>query len=128
MASWAQYIENLEKTNNVNQSAIIGKDGVVWAATTGLTLSTEEIKKISAGFAQSHILESEGAFRLAGENYYLIRIDNSDRIIGRKTGGGCSVCATKTAMVFGIYKDPIQPGQCNFEIEKVARFLKEQNY
>jgi profilin len=42
--------------------------------------------------------------------------------------GGVTVKKTGLAMVFGIYDEPVAPGECNTIVEKLGDYLVEQGY
>lgn len=40
--------------------------------------------------------------------------------------GGVTIKKTGQALVFGIYDEPVTPGQCNLIVEKLGDYLVEQ--
>lgn len=41
---------------------------------------------------------------------------------------GLAICKTNKAVLFGFYDDKIQPGQCTVVVEKLAEYLRSNNY
>ena len=40
--------------------------------------------------------------------------------------GGVTIKKTGQALVFGIYEEPVAPGQCNMVVEKLGDYLVDQ--
>lgn len=40
--------------------------------------------------------------------------------------GGVTIKKTGQAIVFGIYEEPVTPGQCNMVVERLGDYLAEQ--
>lgn len=40
--------------------------------------------------------------------------------------GGITVKKTGQALIFGIYEEPMNPGQCNLVVERLGDYLLEQ--
>ncbi|CAD5335066.1 unnamed protein product [Arabidopsis thaliana] len=46
-------------------------------------------------------------------------------IRGKKGAGGVTIKKTTLALVFGIYDEPMTPGQCNMVVENLGEYLIE---
>ncbi|KAF2612131.1 hypothetical protein F2Q70_00007922 [Brassica cretica] len=44
---------------------------------------------------------------------------------GKKGAGGVTIKKTTQALVFGIYEEPVTPGQCNMVVERLGDYLIE---
>ena len=42
--------------------------------------------------------------------------------------GGVTIKKTQLAMVFGIYDEPVTPGECNTIVEKLGDYLLDQGF
>lgn len=40
--------------------------------------------------------------------------------------GGITIKKTSQALVFGIYEEPVTPGQCNMVVERLGDYLVDQ--
>ncbi len=45
---------------------------------------------------------------------------------GLQGQGGVTVKKTNSALVFGIYDEPVSPGECNIVVERLGDYLVEQ--
>ncbi|KAA0203806.1 hypothetical protein HAZT_HAZT008628 [Hyalella azteca] len=64
---------------------------------------------------------------IAGTRFvYLSGTDETLR--GKKNTVGVHVAKTKTAIIIGVYEEPIQPGQCAVTVESLADYLRGVNY
>ena len=41
--------------------------------------------------------------------------------------GGITIKKTGQSMVFGLYEEPVTPGQCNMVVERLGDYLVEQD-
>lgn len=124
-AKWQAYIDDaLMRTGQIAEAAIYGVDGVKWAASKGLTVSTLEISRLVACLTGDSAAVMKGGVRIGGQNYIFLRSEEGRSIYGRK-GANAGVCIVKTkqAILIGLYGSGIQPGNCNAVIEKLADYL-----
>ncbi|KIY94673.1 hypothetical protein MNEG_13289 [Monoraphidium neglectum] len=49
-------------------------------------------------------------------------------IRGKSKGGGLCVKRTNTALVIGVYDEPVAPGDCNVVVENLGDYLKSMEY
>lgn len=45
-----------------------------------------------------------------------------------KGSGGVTIKKTNCALVFGIYDEPVTPGECNMIVERLGDYLIDQSY
>ena len=150
--SWAELINNFlinyqTKYRNIyknvlTEAVIVGLDGIVWAKTSGVEISKNEIDKLNEFF--------KGLFVpfiiLGGKKYLIIHYEKSGIIYLKRLGYGlerigigATVAKTQKAYIIGIYDYnkqyiyngrslPQCVGMCNTVVEEFANFLKAKNY
>ncbi|KAL2928984.1 Profilin [Bienertia sinuspersici] len=84
-----------------------------------------EIESIMKEFDEPNTLAPTGLF-LGGEKYMVIQGEPGAVIRGKKGPGGVCVKKTNQALIFGIYDEPVTPGQCNMIVERLGDYLVEQ--
>ncbi|URE39345.1 hypothetical protein MUK42_14546 [Musa troglodytarum] len=114
--SWQTYVdEHLMceiEGHHLTAAAIVGEDGSVWAQ--------------SASFPQEPgTLAPIGLF-LGSTKYMVIQGEPGAVIRGKKGSGGITVKKTGQALIFGIYDEPMTPGQCNMVVERLGDYLIDQ--
>ncbi|KAJ0266950.1 Profilin-3 [Hirschfeldia incana] len=125
--SWQTYVdEHLMcdvEGNSLTSAAILGQDGSVWAQSANFP-QPEEIKGINNDFAEPGTLAPTGLF-IGGTKYMVIQGEPNAVIRGKKGAGGVTIKKTTQALVFGIYEEPMTPGQCNMVVERLGDYLIE---
>ncbi|CAN4115629.1 unnamed protein product [Withania somnifera] len=132
--SWQTYVDDHlmceieNSSNHLSSAAILGYDGSVWAQSPNFpTFKAEEITNIMKDFEEPGHLAPTGLF-LAGTKYMVIQGEPGAVIRGKKGSGGITIKKTGQALIFGIYEEPVTPGQCNMVIEKNGDYLVDQGY
>ncbi|KAF7144115.1 hypothetical protein RHSIM_Rhsim05G0027800 [Rhododendron simsii] len=97
-------------------ASIIGLDG---------SFKPDEITGIITDFAEPGHLAPTG-LHLGGVKYMVIQGEPGAVIRGKKGSGGITIKKTGQALVFGIYEEPVTPGQCNMVVERLGDFLIDQ--
>lgn len=87
-------------------------------------MKPEEITGINNDFAEPGTLAPTGLF-IGGTKYMVIQGEPNAVIRGKKGAGGVTIKKTTQAMVFGIYEEPMTPGQCNMVVERLGDYLIE---
>ncbi|ONK69775.1 uncharacterized protein A4U43_C05F26590 [Asparagus officinalis] len=128
--SWQNYIDEHLMANIDGQyltsSAIVGLDGSVWAQSANFPqFKPEEITGIVNDFNEPGSLAPTGLF-LGGVKYMVIQGEPGAVIRGKKGSGGITIKKTNQALIFGIYDEPMTPGQCNMVVERMGDYLVEQ--
>lgn len=85
----------------------------------------EEIAGIMKDFDQPGHLAPTG-LHLGGTKYMVIQGEAGAVIRGKKGSGGVTIKKTGQALVFGIYEEPVTPGQCNMIVERLGDYLIDQ--
>ncbi|XP_074273740.1 profilin-1-like [Silene latifolia] len=130
--SWQTYVDDhlmcdIEGTgNHLTAAAILGTDGSVWAQSTSFPeLKPNEIAGIIKEFDEPNTLAPTGLY-MGGEKYMVIQGEPTVVIRGKKGTGGVCIKKTGQAMLFGIYEEPVNPGQCNLVVERLGDYLVDQ--
>lgn len=135
--SWDSYVEHLmvdlPQGGKLASAAIIGQDGGVWAQSSDFPAVTpEQVASIMAGFSSiekvGHAGELGGTGIRLGEDKFQVAPGDESVIRGKSQGGGCCIKKTATALIVGIYKEPVQPGDCNVIVENLGDYLAGQQY
>nr|QEQ43417.1 profilin [Solanum melongena] len=87
----------------------------------------EEITNIMKDFDEPGFLAPTGLF-LGGTKYMVIQGEPGAVIRGKKGSSGITIKKTGQALIFGIYEEPVTPGQCNMVVEKIGDYLVDQGY
>ncbi|GMI86080.1 profilin 5 [Hibiscus trionum] len=129
--SWQTYVDEhlmceLENGNHLTSAAILGLDGTVWAQSSAFPkFKPEEIKAILKDFDEPGSLAPTG-LHLGGAKYMVIQGEPGAVVRGKKGAGGVTVKKTAAALIFGIYEEPVTPGQCNMVVERLGDYLVDQ--
>ncbi|KAJ7130875.1 profilin [Mycena filopes] len=125
--SWQSYVDtNLVGSGKISKAAILGKQGGVWAASAGYTLSTEEQKAVVAAFQNLESVQASG-LRLAGVKFFTTKSDERS-IYGKKGGDGYIIVQTKQAILVCEYTPPVQAPEAAKTAEDLADYLIGVNY
>ncbi|KAF8027607.1 hypothetical protein BT93_E0500 [Corymbia citriodora subsp. variegata] len=126
--SWQAYVdEHLLVDIELAAAAIVGQDGSVWAQSSAFPqFKPEEITAIMGDFAEPGSLAPTG-LHLGGTKYMVIQGEAGAVIRGKKGAGGITVKKTNQALIFGIYEEPVTPGQCNMVVERLGDYLIDQD-
>eukprot|EP00689_Sawyeria_marylandensis_P000894 EC820375.1.p1 GENE.EC820375.1~~EC820375.1.p1 ORF type:complete len:127 (+),score=69.28 EC820375.1:44-424(+) len=125
MSGWEAYINMLIDSKFCTKAGIFGLDGKEWAKTKDWAIKQEEIDYISAILTgkEKNIKESP---KILGEKCIILKQDE-DSIYAKKGKSGFCATKTKLGFIIGWYDDPIVPGRCNLQVQKVCDYLKEKN-
>ncbi|GMI97767.1 profilin 4 [Hibiscus trionum] len=130
--SWQSYVDehlmcDIEGQNQrLTAAAIIGHDGSVWAKSEKFPdLKGTEIGDIMKDFDSPGHLAPTG-LHLGGVKYMVIQGEPGAVIRGKKGAGGITIKKTAQALIFGIYDEPVTPGQCNLVVERLGDYLADQ--
>ncbi|KAF3659771.1 Profilin-1 [Capsicum annuum] len=130
--SWQTYVDDHLMVDleggHLSAAAILGFDGSVWAQSSDFPkFKPEEITNIMKDFDEPGFLAPTGLF-LGGTKYMVIQGEPGAVIRGKKGSGGITIRKTGQALIFGIYEEPVTPGQCNMVVEKIGDYLADQGY
>ncbi|XP_020105274.1 profilin-3 [Ananas comosus] len=128
--SWQTYVDEHLMCDidgqHLTAAAIVGHDGSVWAQSASFPqFKPEEITNIMKDFDEPGSLAPTGLF-LGSTKYMVIQGEPGAVIRGKKGSGGITVKKTNQALIFGIYDEPMTPGQCNMVVERLGDYLLEQ--
>eukprot|EP01062_Namystynia_karyoxenos_P075987 TRINITY_DN7392_c0_g1_i2.p1 TRINITY_DN7392_c0_g1~~TRINITY_DN7392_c0_g1_i2.p1 ORF type:complete len:131 (+),score=49.51 TRINITY_DN7392_c0_g1_i2:83-475(+) len=129
--AWQQYVdETLCGGGKVDQGALLGTDGSIWAKSASLNLSQEEATAIAGGMgeASGDYFKSSGIY-IAGEKYMCLRFDNEEGLLyGKKGPAGCTIARSGQCLVIGVYGEGKVAGDCNVATEGLKDYLISVGY
>jgi len=108
-------------TGKIDKALIVGHSGGIWAATTGLKPSAEELAAIVKGFVSPSQIQASG-IRIEGQKYFAVSA-NERTIQGKKGGDGLVAVKTKQAVLVALYVAPNQAPEATTIVEKLADYL-----
>ncbi|KAJ4832757.1 Profilin-3 [Turnera subulata] len=129
--SWQTYVDEhlmceIDNGGHLTAAAIIGHDGSVWAKSTSFPeFKADEVNGIMKDFDEPGYLAPTG-LHLGGAKYMVIQGEPGAVIRGKKGAGGITIKKTGQALVFGLYDEPVTPGQCNMVVERLGDYLVDQ--
>ncbi|URE39347.1 hypothetical protein MUK42_14546 [Musa troglodytarum] len=132
--SWQTYVdEHLMceiEGHHLTAAAIVGEDGSVWAQSASFPQVSIHPDRIVEAFDdlmswEPGTLAPIGLF-LGSTKYMVIQGEPGAVIRGKKGSGGITVKKTGQALIFGIYDEPMTPGQCNMVVERLGDYLIDQ--
>ncbi|CAL9178887.1 unnamed protein product [Musa hybrid cultivar] len=130
--SWQTYVDDHLMCDidgqRLTAASIVGHDGSVWAQSELFPqYKPEEISAIMKDFDEPGSLAPTGLY-LGGTKYMVIQGEPGAVIRGKKGSGGVTVKKTNMALIFGIYEEPMTPGQCNMVVERLGDYLFDQGF
>ncbi|CAM0912807.1 unnamed protein product [Alopecurus aequalis] len=128
--SWQSYVDDHLMCEidgqHLTAAAIVGHDGSIWAQSPDFPqFKPQEIEGIIKDFDEPGHLAPTGLY-LGGVKYMVIQGEPTVVIRGKKGTGGITIKKTGLAFIFGIYDEPMTPGQCNMIVERLGDYLIEQ--
>jgi profilin len=139
--SWDGYVEalmvELPKGGFLKSCAIVGQDGGVWAKSADFpNVSTAQVQALMGGFKSYEDVGHAGELGSTGIVFgsddatvkYQVAPGDETVLRGKSKGGGCCIKKTATALVIGIYEEPVQPGDCNVVVENLGDYLSQSGY
>ncbi|XP_019199356.1 PREDICTED: profilin-like [Ipomoea nil] len=130
--SWQTYVdEHLMcdiEGNKLSAAAILGLDGSVWAQSANFPqISPAEITSILKDFDEPGSLAPTG-MHISGAKYMVIQGEPGVVVRGKKGPGGICIKKTTQCLLFGLYDEPMTPGQCNLVVERLGDYLVDQGF
>lgn len=124
---------DLPHGGKLSSAAIVGQDGGVWAQSEGFpAITPDQIAAIMAGFASyeksGHAGELGSTGIKLGEEKFQVVPGDDTVLRGKSKGGGCTVRRSTTALVIGIWAEPVTPGDCNVIVENLGDYLVGLGY
>ncbi|KAI4330654.1 hypothetical protein MLD38_028922 [Melastoma candidum] len=111
--------------NRFTAAVIIGHDDSIWAQWSAFPqFKPSEISAIMMDFEEPGSLAPTGLL-VAGTKYMVIQ-GEAGAVIRGKVFCSSSSYLTTNMMIFGIYKEPLMPGQCHMVVERLMDCLIEQ--
>jgi len=76
-------------------------------------------------FAEPGSLAPTGLY-IGGTKYMVIQGEPGAVIRGKKGSAGVTIKKTTCALIFGLYDEPVTPGECNMIVERLGDYLIDQ--
>eukprot|EP00850_Spirogloea_muscicola_P017477 SM000151S01465 [mRNA] locus=s151:76933:77716:+ [translate_table: standard] len=130
--SWQSYVDDhlmcdLPGGGMLTSAAILGHDGVVWAKSDKFPdVTAAEVSAIMGEFNNPGHLATTGLY-LGGVKYMMVAGEAGAVLRGKMGAGGTTVKKTSSALIIGIYDEPVTPGDCNVCVENLGDYLIGQN-
>ncbi|KAH9618966.1 hypothetical protein KSS87_020302 [Heliosperma pusillum] len=130
--SWQGYVDDHlmcdVEGHTLTSAAIYGLDGSLWAKSEKFPeLKSEEITAVLEDFITPGHLAPTG-LHLGGSKYMVIQGEPGAVIRGKKGPGGACIKKTGQCVLFGIYDEPMNPGQCNLVVERLGDYLIDNGF
>ncbi|CAH1245394.1 PFN4 [Branchiostoma lanceolatum] len=130
--SWQSYIDqSLLGTGQVAKAAIHGLDGSAWATSNGFKVTADQVLKIVNAFNSGTLAEFYTSGLFIGDeadNKFKFLRQNENSLYVKKGEGGACIFKTKQCLIFGIYTEGMQAGNCNNVVEKLGDYLIGSGY
>ncbi|XP_068303812.1 profilin-like [Pyrus communis] len=127
--SWQVYVDDHLMCDidghHLTVAAFLGRGVSVWYQSICWAFKLEEITTIIKDFDEPGSIAPIG-LHLGGTKYMVIQGEGEAMICGKKGSSGFTVKKTGQALVFGIYEEPLTPGQCNIIVERLGDYLIDQ--
>eukprot|EP00475_Leptophrys_vorax_P030436 TRINITY_DN455_c0_g1_i2.p2 TRINITY_DN455_c0_g1~~TRINITY_DN455_c0_g1_i2.p2 ORF type:complete len:141 (+),score=24.95 TRINITY_DN455_c0_g1_i2:166-588(+) len=134
--SWQSYVDDhlmcaLPHGGALKTAAIVGQDGAVWAQSAAFpAITPAQVAAIVEGFDEAGKLAEKGLW-IGDEKFMVVQGDPGVVIRGRnkeekeknRKVGGCCIKKTTSALVFGIFEEPVTPGDTNVVVENLGDYL-----
>ncbi|CEG75891.1 hypothetical protein RMATCC62417_10865 [Rhizopus microsporus] len=125
--NWQKYINELVKTQQVAEAAIIElKTGEVLASTSGLNLLPSEAAGIAVLSRDYNHVFAQGV-RVAGITYMGLKADATS-IYGKRGTTGVTIAKSNHVVVVGTYTDGMKPESSEKAIEQLAAQLIQSGH
>nr|GMD54276.1 profilin-4 [Ipomoea batatas] len=125
----AMAVEGKMSSCDEEEDAVVEIGIVVVAVELLMTarLNPQEISAIMKDFDEPGSLAPTG-LHLGGAKYMVIQGEPGAVIRGKKGPGGICIKKTSQCLLFGMYDEPMTPGQCNMVVERLGDYLVDQGY
>jgi len=125
--SWQHYVDKqLMGTGLITKAVISGHDGTIWAKSSNIEPSREELAKMASSLPDYAPLQMSGV-HLGGEKF--IFLSGTDKVIRcKKNKQGMHCMKTLQAMLVAVYEEPVQSPQVAAVVEGLGDYLISQSY
>ncbi|CAF2156767.1 unnamed protein product [Brassica rapa] len=136
--SWQTYVdEHLMcdvgdgQGHHLTSAAIIGLDGSVWAQSANfpqvtLCLLLDHAYETMDTLSLNYFFAFSYTFNGQIYNHLISGVRNLVSKL-KNVISGITIKKTGQSMVFGLYEEPVTPGQCNMVVERLGDYLIEQD-
>lgn len=125
--SWQGFVDlTLVGSGKLDQAAIAGFDGSIWAKSDGFVATQHEIIDIHRGFSDQGFIRGNGVI-LNGQKYLVIKVDDRS-IHGRKGPTGVICAKTRQSIIIGTYSSAQQQSLAALTVEQFADYQRDEGY
>lgn len=130
--SWQQYVDDQIVAKIDCKTAAMGSlaDGSLWGhfeTAPQFAITADELKTIVTNMRSGPEYFQANGIRLGGEKFICLSAEEK-LLRGRKGTSSMAVVATQTCVIAAVAKDGFSAGQLNTVVEKLADYLKTNNY
>jgi len=130
--SWQAYVDDqICKQVSCKFACIAGlANGQIWAQqaeSSDVKVGEDEIKTIATKIMSDPDNFTQCGIMLGGEKYICISAEKG-LVRGRKNKNALCIVATNTCLLVAVCKDGGSPGQLNNVVEKLADYLRQNQY
>jgi len=125
--SWQNYVDKqLMGAGLVLKAVIAGHDGTVWAKSTNIEPTRDELVKLASSFSDQSSLTMSGVY-MGGEKF--IYLSGTDKVIRCKKGKtGMHCMKTLQAVLVAVFEEPVQHPQVSSVVETLGDYLISMTY
>lgn len=126
MNSWQSYVDLNLVGAGLEQAAIIGYDGQVWACSAGFYPTVEEVTVLHALF-DLPLSALRYGFMLGGSKYFTLSVLGTS-LHGRCGSSGCVCIKTPEELLIGVYDESLHCNKAMRIVETFADYLRILNF
>lgn len=126
--SWQTYVDDhlladLPSGGKLTHAAILGHDGGVWAQSPEFPeVDAQQMTDLLAGVEDPGKLATTG-IKLGQAKYFLIPSEPGSVLRGRFKSDGVIIKKTNSALVVGVYAEPVTGGEASVRVEDLGDYL-----
>ena len=121
IVTWDNYIQDMLRSGNICQAAILTLEGDTLASTDGYVISVEECQRLAAAVANPYPYRHSG-ITVCSHNYK-IHLSDGRAIMAKSFGRGCTICRTSRLLIIGIHDQSMCPNTCNEIVMMLGDFF-----
>jgi len=125
--SWQNYVDKqLMGTGLITKAVIAGHDGTIWAKSSNIEPTREELAKVASSIPDTSPLYMSGV-HMGGEKFYFL--SGTDKVIRcKKNKTGMHCMKTLQAVLVAVYEEPVQSPQVANIVEALGDYLISMSY
>lgn len=113
-------------TGHMTSCGIFGLDGTPWAASTGMPLTTEQVKTVIASVAD--VGKMTNGVTVNGERFILVRNDPGVNLVLKKGPAGLVAYKSAQAIIIALHDGNVKTEITLNAVAKVIEYLTKHGY